>query len=90
MHSSSRSAVLSGGKNCYFFVIRDAFVGMSGSSTNKQRVLAFFVLVVVINTFIFHQAADEIKIRLPILYAIIPLAVRCLWCCPRTGRNRNP
>ena len=42
----------------------------------KQKCMfAFFMFVVVINPFLFHQAADKIKVSLAVLHAIIPFPV---------------
>ena len=57
-----------------FFVAKDAFVDVRVID-KQQGVLAFFVLVVVIDPFLFHQAADEVEVGLAVLDAIVPFPV---------------
>ena len=51
-------------------VVRGAGVGQ------HQRVLAVLVLEEIIDAFVFHQAADEVEIRLAVLHAVVPGGVR--------------
>ncbi len=56
------------------FIIGGFCMGCRRIAQDK-RVLALFVLEVVIDAFIFHEAGDEVEISLAVLDAIIPFAI---------------
>ena len=66
---------LLGGNIRYLFIIEEVVMGAVGIRQDEGMFVGV-VLEVVVDPFLFHQPADEIKIRLAVLYAIFSGLVR--------------